>query len=328
MPRHLLIIALFVLVLASAVRSEEADGGYAGAFYQVPIGARPTALGGAYLAISDDGTAPLYNPAGIARLTRPIFSSSYRFMQLDRSMGYVAAITPIRGEAAIGVSWLYAGSGKVEERDADGYALGRDFYQNSHQFSVVFGKTFDRRISLGANISYVFSKMPKFDANSVGFDLGAMVYIDQFMSRERRGQTAIQDIRIGVAIKNISKKLRWVSDKYNMAYSTSESGYEQEDKVPTEFGLGVSARFFQRRLLVSTDVVKNTEQDPDLHAGAEYFVVPQFMLRTGYSAGRFVAGTGYVFVVGGKHQLAIDYAFSTDRADEGSEHIFSFDLLF
>jgi len=328
MLRHFSIVALLLISLVATAKSETADGGYAGAFYQVPIGARATALGGAYIAISDDGTAPLFNPAGIARLNRPIFSSSYRFMQLDRSMGYAAAITPIRGDAAIGVSWLYAGSGKVEERDADGYELGREFYQNNHQFSIIFAKSFDRRFSLGVNISYIMSRMPKFDASSVGFDLGGMLYVDQFFNREKRGNTTVQDIRVGVSVKNISKKLRWVSDKYNMTYSTTESGYIQEDKVPTEFGLGISARFLERRLLVSGDIVKNTEQDPDLHLGAEYFVMKQFMLRSGYSAGRFVAGTGYVFVVGGKHQLAIDYAFSTDRADEGSEHIFSFDLLF
>jgi hypothetical protein len=30
----------------------------------------------------------------------------------------------------------------------------------------------------------------------------------------------------------------------------------------------------------------------------------------------------------GNRLLGIDYAFSTDKADEGSEHIFSFDLMF
>ena len=30
----------------------------------------------------------------------------------------------------------------------------------------------------------------------------------------------------------------------------------------------------------------------------------------------------------GERALAIDYAFSSDKVDEGSDHIFSFDLLF
>jgi len=51
------------------------------------------------------------------------------------------------------------------------------------------------------------------------------------------------------------------------------------------------------------------------------------MLRGGYSDKRLVAGTGYLFQIG-KNALSVDYAFSTDKADEGAEHIFSFDLLF
>ena len=64
----------------------------------------------------------------------------------------------------------------------------------------------------------------------------------------------------------------------------------------------------------------------EFHAGAEYYLTKEFALRGGYGDGRFSTGTGYVFKLG-KQQLAIDYAFSTDKADEGMEHIFSFDLL-
>jgi len=75
------------------------------------------------------------------------------------------------------------------------------------------------------------------------------------------------------------------------------------------------------------DVRKNTKQSLDFHAGAEYQVAPEFAVRGGFSAGRFTVGTGYLFNL--KHyQLAVDYAFSTDRAGEGSEHIFSMDFLF
>ena len=38
-------------------------------------------------------------------------------------------------------------------------------------------------------------------------------------------------------------------------------------------------------------------------------------------------GTGFIFEIGDR-TIAVDYAFSTDKVDEGSEHIFSFDFLF
>ncbi len=104
-------------------------------------------------------------------------------------------------------------------------------------------------------------------------------------------------------------------------------GVLQDDDVPVEIGLGAAARFLDRKLLVATDVLKNMEQDPDLHAGAEYYISEQLAFRGGFSAGRLTAGTGYMFRLG-KQVLLIDYAFSTDKADEGSEHIFSIDLQF
>ncbi len=326
-----LVLHAVILMIAGCfsipVFGGEFDGGYGGAFYQVPIGARPTALGGAYRAVSDDGTAPLFNPAGMAGLKRPLLSSSYRLMQLDRVMGYAAAVFPTRGQSVLGVNWLYAGSGSVEARDVDGYLLGHDFSLNNHQFSVIFAKRFEHLISVGANISYLQSNGPELEAYSVGFDLGVMLYIEQLFDRDQRDLLPVRDIQVGLTVKHIAKEYRWSSEKYDRIYTTSGVGAEQHDRVPIEFGMGVSARFFERRLMVTSDLVKNEKQGPEFHAGTEFFLRPEFALRVGYGDSRFTAGTGYVFTIG-EHQLAIDYAFSTDKADEGSEHIFSFDLWF
>ena len=321
------ILLLSVLPAAQPVSAEEANGGYAGAFLQVPAGARPSGMGGAYLAISDDGAAPLFNPAGLSGLRRPLLGTSYRAMQLDRVLSYVTAAFPVQGQAALAVHWLYGGSGSVEARDSDGDLLGRDIDQNNHQFSVVFAKRFERFLSVGVNISYVASFMPDMDANSVGFDFGTMLYVDQFFDRERRETMAVQDIRIGLTAKNFAKEFRWNSEKYLRAYTTDEVGREQTDEVPVELGLGLSARFLQRHLLLATDFVKSEHQSIVFRTGAEYYVTPEFALRTGYGNKRFTAGMGYLFKIG-KHQLVIDYAFTTEKADEGSEHIFSFDFLY
>ena len=74
-------------------------------------------------------------------------------------------------------------------------------------------------------------------------------------------------------------------------------------------------------------MVKNQDQSFKLRSGAEYFFTPQFAVRAGLNAKHLSAGTGFVFKMGSK-VLAIDYAFSSDKVEAGSEHIFSFDLLF
>jgi len=326
MLRFLLCLGLFA-TLAGGARAGDGDGGYAAPWLQVPIGGRPTAMGGAYLAISDDGAGPLFNPAGLARLQRPMLSSSYRAMTLGRKLGYVTALSPVRGQSILGAHWLYAGSGSVEARDADGYLQGHDISLSAHQFVIVFAKRVTPFFSAGVNMNYILIDMPELDANSVGFDFGLMLYVEQLFNREKRDQLPVRDLQIGITVKNFSKTFRYLSDKYNLTYTTSDVGTEQNDKVPVEVGLGVSGRLLKRRLLLATDVLKNEKQNPEFHAGAEYFLTEEFMLRTGYSDKRLTAGTGYLFKIG-KKALAIDYAFSTDKADEGSEHIFSFDLLF
>jgi len=232
----------------------------------------------------------------------------------------------VQGDATLGISWLYAGSGTVAERDGDGALTGEDFSFNQHQFTLIFSKRFEKYLSVGTNISFLLARFPEVEANSVGFDFGGMLYVDQLISREKRDLMPIQDVRIGMTIKNIAKRYSWNSEKYARARTTSGLGVQQEDVFPIEVGLGVSGRLLQRKLVLALDILKNNKQNVVFRGGGEYYVSSRFALRAGYGRSHFAAGTGFIFALG-KKAFAIDYAFSAERANEGSEHIFSFDLL-
>lgn len=322
-----LLLTISLVMLSTPLTAEEGDGGYAGSFLQVPIGARPTALGGAYRAVSDDGAGPLFNPAGLSTIKRPLLAFAYRALRLDRSLGYVTAIFPTRLNSALGINYLYANSGSVTARDYDGEELDWDLSMTHHNIAIVFAKQFERYLAAGARISYYYSRYWEMSTAAVGFDIGLMFYLSQLLyDREERDRVWIQDVRLGITAKNLGTSYRWNSDKYVSKYYPNQSAAEQSDVVPTELGAGLSARFFDRKVMLTGDVLKNTKQGLEVHAGGEYFLVPQFAIRAGYGDKRFTAGSGYVFKLG-KQILAIDYAFSTDKADEGSEHIFSLDFM-
>lgn len=326
MKKTIILAVVLSAIVSTPLLAGDMSGGYGGAFFQVPAGARPAGMGNTYLAISNDGAAPLFNPAGLSSLQRTMFASSYRVMELDRKLGYALAMFPVQGESAIGVHWLYADEGSVAARDGDGAELGRDIFFQNHQFSIVFAKRFEKFMSLGVNLSYLYSRFPEESAAGVGFDFGAMFYLDQFINREERDRYWVQEPRVGIVVKHITKKYDWNSEGYNREFTTNPVGSNQIDNVPVEVGIGVSGRFIQRKLLTAIDITKNEKQSVILHVGGEFFLTPEFALRTGYYQGRFTAGTGYVFAIG-KMALAVDYAFNTDRVNEGSEHIFSFDFL-
>ena len=65
-------ISIAILLLVSGVvLAEDGEGGYAGAFLRIPMGARPVAMGGAYTAIANDGAGSFYNVAGITGINQP-----------------------------------------------------------------------------------------------------------------------------------------------------------------------------------------------------------------------------------------------------------------
>src|SRR5262249_228129 len=64
LPRLALSAILFTCPPAGLARADKSAGG----FLRVPAGARAVGMGGAFVALADDGSAPFWNPAGLALL--------------------------------------------------------------------------------------------------------------------------------------------------------------------------------------------------------------------------------------------------------------------
>ncbi|MCP4705774.1 MAG: hypothetical protein GY865_14340, partial [candidate division Zixibacteria bacterium] len=101
-----------------------------------------------------------------------------------------------------------------------------------------------------------------------------------------------------------------------------------EDVFPITIAGGVSFRTFKRNLLVAIDLEKVDKRPIAVKFGGEYKYNNKFALRTGMDDGIFTAGLGYEFKMGEKNFLEFDYAFSSARVDEGSDHLFGFHYRF
>ena len=102
-----LAVAVFLTFLATPALATK----YAGEFLKVPVGPRAIALGSAFTAVSDDATAPYWNPAGMVYLPyrEVMFQHAERFGSL-LNQDYLAAVFPLGGEkshtSAIGISLI------------------------------------------------------------------------------------------------------------------------------------------------------------------------------------------------------------------------------
>lgn len=321
--------ALFlVMLLALSVlpaKAEKANGGYANPYLQIPLGARPAGMGGAYIALASDPAGIYYNPAGLTDLSRPKFGLSYRVLDLGRKLFFASALAPIQGGAVLGVHWRHAGSDAVPARDEDGDLLGNSLGENQNELGILFAKRFERFLSLGGSFSYVDATLAELKSNSVGIDVGIVLHLDQFVNREAREKLAVSEPRLGIVVRQLARKFTWNSNLYELAHTTSARGTDQTDNVPLEVGAGLSGKILEKKLLLDVDLVSVEHLGLDLRAGAEYAVSPEARLRLGYGERQFAAGAGYEFLVG-KQVLRLDYAFSTNRAGANSEHVISFDF--
>jgi len=331
MKKIFLHICISLLLLFSVVQADSETGGYAGAYMKLSVEARPAAMGGAYFAISDDAAGQLYNPAGVSASREKVFSSSYRSLSLDRSMGFISFLLPTRRESALGISWQFVGSGSVDVRNRNGSKLGMSLSSNEHIFAITFAKQFLPILGFGAKLNYYingggtysYADGVLYDLNvsSIGINLGALLYVDSLFEYGTMEDKLINDIRVGMVFDNMAARYNWTSKAPGLTAAP-------EDVFPIIFGVGLSFRTFQRNLLVAFDLEKVDKRAVAVKFGGEYKYDNKFALRAGLDDGIVTAGLGYQFDLGAKNVMEFNYAFTAARVDEGSDHIFGFHFKF
>lgn len=308
-----LIIIILILFCITLSYADTGDGGYAGAFLRMGLGARAIGMGGAFVAVADDGFASSFNPAGLIQIKKPTFSASYRFMSLDRKLSYVSYQQQVKGDAAIGGYWINSGVKDVETRDDRGEVTGElTNYENA--VTVNFAKKVVNELSLGINIRYSQYNLADLNAYTIGFDFGMLIF-----PREK--------LRIGLAVENIGMKYSWLSNKYWQEFNLDKIGTDTEDEFPVGFKLGGSYLLLEDKLLFSLQADKNSKQDTRFHLGAEYWGLEYLAGRFGYNDGSFTFGLGI------KHKvrsmvLGFDYAFISSQVEINPDHLLSMSVEF
>lgn len=307
-------ILFLVLILFSSYNCVLADGGqggYAGAFLQLSHQARATGMGGAFVGVSDDASAPLSNPAGSFQVRKRTLVATYRKMDLDRKLNWVGFLLPVKNEASIGLSWINVGVDELYERDDRG-EKGEEISDNQNAVTFNFARRISEKIYLGLNMKYIQHNLANLSAYGVGFDFGVLAL-------------PISKLRLGFAAQNVGMRYSWASGGYWKKFG--ELGTSTKDEFPVNFKLGASWSEFKNRLLTSIEVEKDNHQDARFKIGAEYQVLDLFSGRLGYNNGSFTFGAGVKQALE-KFIFRLDYAYLTDEVGLDPDHIISIECSF
>jgi len=272
--------------------SSKAVGATAADFLNLPVGARASAMGGAYSAISEEASAVYWNPAGLVQI--PKLSAVFMRAQYleEISYQYAAYAHRLSYDTVLAGSVLLTDIGSIPQTDISGNTLG-SFTPRDSVYTISYSKAIlefsdkDIDVSIGVSAKYIKSSIVS-SARSYAADVGVMTY-------------NFSDIpyRLAVTATNMGGGLTF--DK-------------ESNPLPLTFKLGAAVNPF-RNMLVAADVVMPKQNRPNLLLGAELATAPneltRLCVRAGLNAQKMRESVGGLSLGLGAtlHFFSLDYAF-------------------
>jgi hypothetical protein len=300
--------------IAGAANIFEKVGTLDGQFLKIEVGARACAMGGAFVAVSDDATSLFWNAAGAARIDpdKSQLTLNHANWPADLSFdqaAYVFHFHKIPG--AFGVQVRSLSMQPMVETTAfqpdPNVGTGKTFDAGMLAAGVTYARSFTDKFSAGLTFNFINEGLAEFSQQTTAFDVGTLYDVGTL------------GMKIGMAISNIGSQIKFI---------------DREARIPAMFRVGTSVTLMQaadQKLLGSFEFSHPPDNSERLNVGAEYSFHKYVFLRGGYNvnydAEGIAGGAGFHFPVSVAGMGDLDYAY-TDMKDLGGTHRFSLTFTF
>ena len=168
MKKGLLLSLLFCQTAVWATSGTEGA-----AFLEIPVGARPAALGSAYSALATDAYAPTWNPAGLGFVDSCQVATQYLSYVESMNDEYASVVYPLRPGKTFGASLQYLGTGDIPETQVGGASSG-NFSSHYAAYALAYGQAWTDRLSFGLAGKLINAQISDVSANAYVVDLGSL----------------------------------------------------------------------------------------------------------------------------------------------------------
>ncbi len=305
MKKKIILSVILLLFISSTLYAANSKvGTTAYPFLKTGVGARASALGGAFVGLSDDESALYFNPAGLLQLKGRHFITYYNNFVTDIQSGFVGYIHPSSEKTSLGLSINYFNYGSMEQTDSLGKSLG-SFGAADLSFAFSYARKVKPRFDLGANVKFILESegAQNHSSDALALDLGGF-----YQHKDER-------TRFGAAVHNLGFQLKGFTSSH-------------KDPLPTVVKAGISHSLKEIPLLVAADVSLPFDNDVYFSLGGELTYLKPLFLRVGWTSfgENFKtgldkdkwAGVSFGFGINWK-KYKFDYAFSS-YGDLGGVH--------
>lgn len=227
------------------------------------VGARALGMGGAFVAVADDSTAPHWNPAGLGWMEE----KQIGFMHTNKhglglKYNFFDGILPLKNGNALALSLTRESLNDIPVIDETG-TINQMTDNLEQSVMLSYGRQVNYRFSLGASIKSLSQRL--YDANARGWelDLGILYRIND-------------QLRFGMKAADINPgSVRW---------STGN-----QDEIPWSLSTGVAYNSKGGAFITSLELGKTDKRDTEIRVGTEYRVNHLMSFRAGWDEG-YTAG--------------------------------------
>ncbi|HPN31960.1 MAG TPA: PorV/PorQ family protein [bacterium] len=301
MKKIILMITVLQLIFCGMIFADKTT--VTGLFLSVPIGAKPSALGGAYTALAEGVYGLYWNPAGIAKTekTEILFAHNNYFQDVNQQ--YLGITHKLKNKHNIGLALNILDNGDFEGTlitDPTSHLNTGKFTAKDYAVSFSYAVDWKNLGSFGGSVKYINSKIKDSKATAFAFDIG-------WQLKQEIKETPVL---FGLVVSNIGSKMKFDRDR---------------EELPLTGRFGISSRFDATEYLCIIPTIDNALMTNDkyrLNAGVDFEFYKNYSLRAGYNdfnelSSGITLGFGATF-----SKLTLDYSYS-DFGDLKNSHIFS-----
>lgn len=285
-------------------------GSTAAQFLKLGVGARPIALGGAFVAQANDLSAMYWNPAGLGRLSGASAQLAHTRYLADIAYNFAAFGTSLGNVGTLAASLIYLDSGDMLVRTiAQPEGTGERFKVQNYAIQVSYGRSLTDRFAIGGSFKFIQERIWHSTASSIALDVGTLF------------TTPYERLRLGASFSNFGPKMQ-MSGR-DIVFSTDPTPNQggvveivnseylmDRHPLPLLFRIGLSwdaLRTANHTIALSTDAIHPNDNYEYLNFGAEYDFRNLIALRAGYR-NLFEADSEQGLTMGGGLNLRIDRA--------------------
>jgi len=256
-------VLLFNAVVSPAILPKDASaagpGTSAASFLKLGFGARPLAMGEAFVSVADDASALHYNPAGLA--LGPAVSSRQAPRDFELLVSHAMHVQDIRLtqmgllKRPFGFSATHLSLDGIERRTSETPQPEGQFGASDLALGISYGRKV-RGVGVGGTLKIIRQTIGEYSAQAFAVDMGVIQRFDRF------------PVSVGASIVNLGSQVRFIEEGFPLP-------------LTLRFGatVGLTKRI-PHAFSIQVDLPR--DGDPELRLGMEYLGFGPFALRAGY----------------------------------------------